>query len=170
VRQTEAQPEEEERKREAAHHLENQLRMGWACEAVDKTKKLPEAALRKLLLRTLEHLNLVDIRKHLLPKIGEWLATAALDSEEFAQALAALWLAKNGLEHYSAYQAADYQRNDFLVACKVLGVDARPGWEKKPAPKAEKKPAPKKAGLSAAQRKKIAAEQKKRLVKKAGRK
>jgi len=167
ARQTEEQRAAADRKRDEAHNLENQLRMGWAITAVRKTKKLPELALRRLLLRRLGMHNVADLRTHLLPKIGEWLASSPLNGEEFAQALAALWLAENAMEHFSAYQPADYQREDFLTACKVLGIDARPGWDQ---PKAEKKLAAKKAVLTPAQRKKIAAEQAKRLVKKGGRK
>ncbi len=158
--------EEQEAKRKQARLVENQLRMGWAITAVAKVKKLPEMVLREALEDALDNCDcdVAVIEKHLFPKVRQTLNTAELTSVAFAQALAVLHIARNGLNLGDWSNPPD-GRNAYIKALKQLGTDPSPAWdEKKPA--AEKKVASVKtpAAKAAAKKSILSPEAKKRIA------
>lgn len=131
-----AYEQEQEKRREAAL-VESKLRLAAAGEAIEKVTKLPEAALRGLLLS----LNIDRYQEALLPGIRKHLETAPLGSVTFARAVAVLSI--------DSLQAIPHQepqtwRKEYLASLKRLGHDASKHWEKpKAAKKAAKAPAKK---------------------------
>lgn len=172
---TQASPEEraaQQRAHEQKVLAENKLRFAAAQKAVDAVTKLPEAALRSLLL----DLNRSSEMEALLPGLRKALESDPLDSVRFAQAVAILSI--DSMRVYP-YQQPDQWRKDFLSSIKRLGLDASSLWQKpkaekkaaaKPASKPAKKALPKKdrKAIGDRPRKRIAAVQKRQLAKKKG--
>jgi ParB/RepB/Spo0J family partition protein len=159
---------EERQKKLAAISAENQGRMFWAAKVVEATKKLPEQALRSLLIEiTSSHgFESEVIEKHLFPGLEKALLNQPLLSTQFAQAVAVVALGANYLSLKSYSQTQD-GRKQFKATCIELGVT--PTLGEKPVPA---KPAPKKVAAKKAVPAKKAAPKKavKKAAKKGGRK
>lgn len=163
---TQAQREEQERKKKAAVAVENQLRMGQAIQAVEKVAVLPWQSLREMLL-SIARSHRVDVRSikaHLYPGFDVALETGAVDSAAFAKAVAVLSIVLNGL-HIDEWERLDYDRDDFLKTLKRLGYDGSKPWA--PKPSAAKAVAKKAAAKKSAPAKKAAAKPAKKAAKKA---
>jgi ParB family transcriptional regulator, chromosome partitioning protein len=115
--------------------IENGIRLELAKRAVEKVDKLPAEALRWLLLQ----------RAHgLPPKAVADLKAASFTGPTFARAVALVALEQTHVE-INDYCLPEHGRKDFLAMLKMLGVDGKDAWEKKPEPGATKAVAAKEA-------------------------
>jgi ParB/RepB/Spo0J family partition protein len=115
---------EKQKKQEAASAAENKIRLDLAKRAIAGVTKLPDEAWRVLALRAAGY---EDGKQLLGSSAKAAFKTAAIDSAEFAKAVAAVVLKTSALEIWRLADPKD-QRGVFLEALKLFGVDGSSAW------------------------------------------
>ena len=121
--------EEEKRKKAAEAALtENKQRFAVACSAIDGITRISNNALRRILLAAFPTWGAeIKLKEAMLPGIKKILESGAVDSVEFAKAIAVVSL--DGL-HVGEWQGVEYERKEFLASLKAIGYDGIAAWEK----------------------------------------